>query len=202
MTGRAIGQTTDRAPMRAGLILPLCLSVAACDVQTAPPAVKAPVAQTAPEPVVAEPKGTTPMRERVGVLGVLNKRNGRSVDIELRPGEQRQAGAALIRLRACDRTQNWETEQLTGAFVQVDVPDNRKRARRIFSGWLFKETPSLNVVEHPVYDVWVKDCRMSRPDETPPADPKAEESGEKSKAARSKVDQSARADRASANQAL
>ena len=33
--------------------------------------------------------------------------------------------------------------------------------KKTFSGWLFKESPSLNVVEHPIYDVWVKDCKMS-----------------------------------------
>jgi hypothetical protein len=39
----------------------------------------------------------------------------------------------------------------------------------VFSGWLFKNSPSLNVVEHPVYDVWVKDCAMKFPgeEETP-----------------------------------
>lgn len=183
--------------VRAGLVAALALSVAACGTKGEEAAKPAPTVQAASEPVIAEPEGTTPMRERVGVLGVLNKRNGRSLDIELKPGEQRQVGAALVRLRACDRTQNWEAEQLTGAFVQVDVLDNRKRVRRIFSGWLFKETPSLNVVEHPVYDVWVKDCRMSRPDETPPAESESDEPGN-----RSKADQSADADKASASQAL
>ncbi|MBA3897401.1 MAG: DUF2155 domain-containing protein, partial [Sphingomonadaceae bacterium] len=32
------------------------------------------------------------------------------------------------------------------------------------SGWLYKETPSLNVVEHPIYDVWTKACAMRHPD--------------------------------------
>ena len=37
--------------------------------------------------------------------------------------------------------------------------------RRIFSGWLFKNKPSINVVEHPIYDVWVKSCAMEFPGE-------------------------------------
>lgn len=184
--------------MRTGLLVALALSVIACGTEREEGTKLAPTAQAATEPVIAEPEGTTPMRERVAVLGVLNKRNGQSLDIELKPGEQRQVGASLVRLRACDRTQNWEAEQLTAAFVQVDIPDNRKRVRRIFSGWLFKETPSLNVVEHPVYDVWVKECRMSRPDEAPLADPESEEEPGN----RSKADQSADADNASASQAL
>jgi len=40
---------------------------------------------------------------------------------------------------------------------------------KIFSGWLFKNAPSVNVVEHPVYDVWVKSCAMSFPGEEAPA---------------------------------
>lgn len=150
------------------LALPMLVVLGACgDGETTRGAPARPKAQPVAETFVREPKGTTPMAERVAVLGVLNKRNGRSVDLEMTPGQVRRAGAAVVRLRACERTQNWEAEQMTGAFVQVDIADSRQRLRRVFSGWLFKETPSLNVVEHPVYDVWVKECRMSRPDETP-----------------------------------
>jgi hypothetical protein len=44
------------------------------------------------------------------------------------------------------------------AFVQVDSaqPDGSKK--RIFSGWMFAESPGLNAVEHPVYDVWLTGC--------------------------------------------
>lgn len=30
---------------------------------------------------------------------------------------------------------------------------------RIFSGWMFASSPGLNAVEHPVYDVWLIDCK-------------------------------------------
>lgn len=30
---------------------------------------------------------------------------------------------------------------------------------RIFSGWMFASSPALNSMEHPVYDVWVIDCK-------------------------------------------
>ena len=72
-------------------------------------------------------------------------------------------GDVAIHLRACDRTAPWEPDQLTGAFVQVDVRGADRRWRRPFSGWLFKERPNLNVVQHPVYDVWTKSCAMSFP---------------------------------------
>lgn len=107
--------------------------------------------------------GVTPMAERVAVLGVLNKRNGIVRDVALRPGQSARWKDMIVRLRACERTAPWEEEKLTGAFVQVDVqrPDNRWG--RVFSGWVYRESPSLNVVEHPVYDVWVKNCEMTFP---------------------------------------
>ena len=108
----------------------------------------------------------TPMEERVATLGLLNKRNNSSQDIELSPGESRRIGDIVIRLQACERTAPWELQRETGAFVQVLVQDRGfDDFRSIFSGWLFKNSPSLNVVEHPVYDVWVKDCAMSFPGE-------------------------------------
>ena len=109
----------------------------------------------------------TPMEERVATIGVLNKRNNLSQELELSPGEQRRVGDVIVRLQACERTAPWEMPEETGAFVQVLVRQrgNEDQFARIFSGWLFKNSPSLNVVEHPIYDVWVKDCAMSFPGE-------------------------------------
>src|SRR3546814_9344610 len=53
------------------------------------------------------------------------------------------------------------------AFVQLDVLGNDKKWRRVFSGWLFEERPERNVVQHEIYDVWVKSCKMSWPDNGP-----------------------------------
>ena len=107
--------------------------------------------------------GGTPMAQRVAVIGLLNKRNGASRDLTLHPGQAVRVGDVIVRLRACERTAPWEQEQLTGAFVQVDSQGFDHRWRRNFSGWLFRERPALNVVQHPVYDVWTKSCTMSFP---------------------------------------
>ena len=109
----------------------------------------------------------TPMKDRVAVLGLLNKRNGIWRDLKMHPGQAVRVGDVLVRLRACETTAPWEDQKLTGAFVQTDVLGADKKWRRIFSGWLFKESPSLNVVEHPIYDVWPKSCVMQYPDTGP-----------------------------------
>jgi hypothetical protein len=122
-----------------------------------------------PQTVTQMPAGTTPMAERVAVLGLLNKRNGISRELTLRPGQAVRVGDVIVRLRACETSAAWEVQRLTGAFVQLDVRNPQGQFQRVFSGWLFKETPSLNVVEHPIYDVWPKSCAMTHPDGGEPA---------------------------------
>ena len=127
--------------------------------------------------------GVTPMAERVAVLGVLNKRNGIVRDVALRPGQSARWKDMIVRLRACERTAPWEPEKLTGAFIQVDVQRPDDSWGRVFSGWVYRESPSLNVVEHAVYDVWVKNCEMTFPEGEPA--PASDASSRRSSAANS-----------------
>jgi hypothetical protein len=128
---------------------------------------------TAPSAQAGRSLGT-PMKDRVATLGLLNKRNNISQDLKMKPGESRRVGNVVVKLEACEKTAPWEYDPEEGAFVQVFVqerPDVQSPLawHKIFSGWLFKNAPSVNVVEHPVYDVWVKSCAMSFPGEDAPA---------------------------------
>lgn len=120
----------------------------------------------------------TPLAEREATLGLLNKRNNLSQDIKLKPGETRRIGNVIVKLDSCERTAPWERPPETGAFVQVwvnqsGVGEKEPKWQKVFSGWMFRNSPSLNVVEHPVYDVWVKDCAMNFPgDDAPLPSPK------------------------------
>ncbi len=140
------------------------------------PDAAAPALENAPDVVTVEGEagpvdaGATPMAQRVAVVGLLNKRNGESRDLTLKPGQALRVGSTIVRLRACERTAPWEQEQLTGAFVQLDVQGADQKWRRAFSGWLYKERPALNVVQHPIYDVWAKSCTMTFPDKGPNTD--------------------------------
>lgn len=157
-------------------ILPAALALMAAACSEAPPPPR-PVQTDVPaefrRPAAAPPAVPagavigTPMKDRVATIGVLNKRNNIAQDLTLKPGELRRIGEVIVALKACERTAPWEMPQETGAFVQVFVQNGGEGQGfgKVFSGWLFKESPSLNVVEHPVYDVWVKDCTMRFPGE-------------------------------------
>lgn len=110
----------------------------------------------------------TPMAERTAVIGLLNKRNGLTRDLTMKPGEALRVGDAIVRLQACETTAPWENVQDVGAFVQLDVRSSADgKWRRNFSGWLFRDRPDRNVVQHAIYDVWVKSCAMEWPETGP-----------------------------------
>lgn len=167
--------TGSRVLLPCAAALSLGLALAACEQEPPEPAairteIPAKVAESAPPPptAAADEAGIgTPLEERVATIGLLNKRNNVSQELEMSPGDSRRVGDVIVRLRSCERTAPWELPQETGAFVQVLVAEQAggDQFRRIFSGWLFKNSPSLNVVEHPIYDVFVKDCAMSFPGE-------------------------------------
>ena len=48
---------------------------------------------------------------------------------------------------------------LTTAFVEVDEIKLDGEENRIFTGWMFAQSPGLHAVEHPVFDVWLTNCK-------------------------------------------
>jgi hypothetical protein len=115
----------------------------------------------------AESDYGTPVKDRVATLGFLNKRNNITQDIVLRSGEASASATpscALPPASAPRLGRPGRNRRLRAAFREERATTEQKLTwHKVFSGWLFKNSPSLNVVEHPVYDVWVKDCAMKFP---------------------------------------
>lgn len=176
--------------MKRAIALALLGAVAGCGLDSSsdanqeteiPDVVKA----TKVEVPAVESEYGTPVKDRVVTLGVLNKRNNLTQDLVLKSGESQRIGNLVVRAATCERSLPWESPPETGAFVQVFVeerprPSEPRAWQKVFSGWLFQNSPSLNVVEHPVYDVWVKDCAMKFPgEEAIPADEESSRSAAK-----------------------
>ena len=158
-----------RALAPVGLLLLAACSGGSDDAQPAPTDIPKAVADQAAAPVVESEYGT-PVKDRVATIGLLNKRNNLTQDLVMKPGESRRVGNVIVRLASCERTLPWESPPETGAFVQLTVQDQRDdKWYRVFSGWVFKERPERNVIQHPIYDVFVKSCAMTYPGGEPVA---------------------------------
>ncbi len=91
------------------------------------------------------------------VFDGLDKITGRVTEFKVAINETVQFGALQVTPKACYSRPPTETPQ-TDAFVDVDEVTLQGGIRRIFTGWMFKSSPGLNAVEHPIYDVWLINC--------------------------------------------
>lgn len=90
----------------------------------------------------------------------LDKITGRVTQFDVYVDETVQFGALQITPRACYSRPPSETQR-TSVFVEVDQVSLKGTITRIFTGWMFADSPALNAVDHAVYDVWLVDCKAS-----------------------------------------
>lgn len=125
-----------------------------------------PATRTAPARAATPQSQPTPNAERVLVIGVLDKVSSETRDLVLKPGNSVTFGKIRIAARTCEAAPPWERPH-TGAFLQIDGPGDDNKPKRLFSGWLFAESPSLNSFDNARYDVWFKSCAMRFPETGP-----------------------------------
>jgi hypothetical protein len=95
------------------------------------------------------------------VFSGLDKITGRITSFDVAINETVQFGALQVTPRVCYSRPPTETPQ-TDSFVEVDEVTLKGEIKRIFTGWMFAASPGLHAVEHPIYDVWLTDCKGGR----------------------------------------
>jgi hypothetical protein len=120
----------------------------------------APQANTAPQP--GDEQVVEPPPQRIAnpqaVFSGLDKITGRIISFDVAINETVQFGALQVTPRVCYSRPPTETPT-TDSFVEVDEVTLQGEIKRIFDGWMFAASPGLHAVEHPVYDVWLTDCK-------------------------------------------
>ena len=96
----------------------------------------------------------------IAVLQGMDKVTARVSTIEAPVGEVVKFGALEIIARNCDKRPPEETPE-SAAFLDIWEVHQGEAAVSLFRGWMFASSPALSAMEHPVYDVWVLDCRNS-----------------------------------------
>jgi len=112
--------------------------------------------------VVTEPPAQKIVNKKASFSG-LDKITGRIINFDEDIGETVQFGALRVKTDACYTRPATEAAN-TDAFVEVDEITLQGEVKRIFSGWMFAASPGLHGVEHPIYDIWLTDCK--NPDTT------------------------------------
>ena len=98
---------------------------------------------------------SNPVAEFTGI----DKITGRIITFDVYINETVQFGALQVTPRICYSSPDTAENPKTDSFVEVDEITLDRKIRRIFTGWMYADSPGLNAVEHAVYDVWLKSCK-------------------------------------------
>jgi hypothetical protein len=140
--------------------------------QRRPPQSGSAALQPGDEVVVEPPPHKIP--NPTAVFAGLDKITGRIISFDVAINETVRFGALEVTPRACFTRPPTEAANTDG-FVEVDELTLQGELRRIFTGWMFAASPGLSAVEHPIYDIWLTDCKGGKDPnvtaETPSAPP-------------------------------
>lgn len=117
--------------------------------------------------VSAAPAHAQAISNPVAVFTGLDKITGRITIFDVYINETVQFGSLQLTPRVCYSRPQTEAQSVS-AFVQVDEVSLQATMERVFSGWMFADSPALNAIDNAVYDVWLIDCRQTS--DVPPPD--------------------------------
>jgi len=113
-------------------------------------------------PLVISRAYAAPIENPVAAFAGLDKITGRLTKFDVYINETVQFGALQLTPRVCYTRPASEIQRVS-VFLEVDEVSLQGDTKRIFSGWMFAESPALNAIDHAVYDVWLTGCKTSSP---------------------------------------
>lgn len=122
--------------------------------------------------ICTTPAAAQRIENSVAVFAALDKVTARISKLEVPLNQTATFGALKVTPRVCYTRAPTEPPKTT-TFVEVDETQLDGKEKRIFSGWMFADSPGLNAVEHPVFDVWLTDCAQPRATAQRPQPPAA-----------------------------
>jgi hypothetical protein len=110
----------------------------------------------------ATPASAEKIQNPIAIFAALDKVTGRISHLEIPIDQTVQFGALKVTPRVCNTRPPTEAPH-TSSFVEVDEIRLNGDVERIFTGWMFADSPGLHAVEHPVFDVWLTNCKTNEP---------------------------------------
>jgi hypothetical protein len=89
----------------------------------------------------------------------LDKQTARVFIIDAHVGQPIEFGTLKIVVQHCEKAP-LENRQESMAFIRITEQKPNSSVSNLFSGWMFSSSPALSALDHPTYDVWVKECKV------------------------------------------
>lgn len=142
----------------------------------APKAVRAETPPTPPKPPAYEAQPYI-------TLQTLDKVTARTETLTVKVGDTVAIGPLFVQVKTCQKAAPLETPD-SAAFLEIweAKPKDSMAASKdngpsqwVFSGWMFASSPALSAMDHPIYDIWVLNCKNSAKDEAEKSDIKKDD---------------------------
>ena len=89
----------------------------------------------------------------------LDKQTARVFIINAAIGQTVEFGTLKIIVQHCEKAPI-DDRQESIAFVRIIEAKQNSDPQKLFSGWMFSSSPALSALDHPTYDVWIKECKV------------------------------------------
>ena len=91
-------------------------------------------------------------------IKVLDKVSSKNNVLKIKIGEEQKFKNLLIKSLKCKNSEFDDNPEIT-AYLQVkDLTNKNNDEVFVFNGWTFSSSPTINPFDHPVYDIWLKEC--------------------------------------------
>tara|TARA_B100001245_G_C22699859_1_gene341059 strand:+ start:106 stop:636 length:531 start_codon:yes stop_codon:yes gene_type:complete len=91
-------------------------------------------------------------------IKALDKITAKTSSIRVAVGEKKSLGSLEISALKCSVSEKKDNPD-TVAYIQVkDLSNKNNDQVFLFNGWTFASSPTLQAIDHPVYDLWITDC--------------------------------------------
>jgi hypothetical protein len=97
----------------------------------------------------------------IAVFSALDKVTATIKILEVPLNQTVEFGSLKVTPHVCFSRPTTEQPKTT-TYVDVEEVQLDGQQKKIFSGWMFAESPGLNAVEHPVFDVWLTGCQKPK----------------------------------------
>jgi hypothetical protein len=97
-------------------------------------------------------------QQRVAELQALDKVTARVSTLRVPVGQPASFGTLTVTVRAC---QARPADEVPDASAWIEIADSRPptNGAPVFRGWMFANAPGVNMLQHPVYDIRLIECR-------------------------------------------
>tara|TARA_B100000941_G_C28491124_1_gene547999 strand:- start:1275 stop:1679 length:405 start_codon:yes stop_codon:yes gene_type:complete len=89
---------------------------------------------------------------------ILDKLSSKNKLVKINIGEEFIFKNLVLKILKCKNSKFDDDPEITSYLQVKDINNQDNNEVFVFNGWTFSSSPSIQVFDHPVYDLWILKC--------------------------------------------